>query len=161
MDESGNTRIVEKNIKGRENGVKRIVELAQAEAAKMPNKPTVDQSGVNSVCIYIGVYRLATYRLAGRLYEYPHDMAEVKANEWEEVTYEHFNEMLCCLPPEKMEGPAFAVGEPSSHLNDTGEATFDCYIQIGNRYFGKHPLPLSMFDVERFKREVAEQHNLK
>lgn len=41
----------------------RMVQLATQEAGTMPNNPFVDQSGPDEVSIYIGLYKVATYKV--------------------------------------------------------------------------------------------------
>lgn len=40
-----------------------MVRLANEEAARLPNHPFVDQSGPDEVSIYIGLYKVATYKV--------------------------------------------------------------------------------------------------
>lgn len=95
-------------------------------------------------------------------YKYPSTRALVAGNEWEEVSYERYMEMLEILPPERMEGGAFLVGEPLNHLTDEsgprGEAigVFDAYVELDGRYFHR-PEPVDRFDPERYRSEVRSQ----
>jgi len=54
---------------------------------------------------------------------------------WQETTEETYWEMLECLPPAKMAGGAFLVGEPRDHLAATGEPTFEMYRKQGTKFY--------------------------
>jgi len=51
-----------------------------------------------------------------------------------EVTAEKYEEMLGCLPPERMTSNAFLVGEPVCH-NSEGKPMFDLYFTEGEKYY--------------------------
>ena len=87
--------------------------------------------------------------------QYPHTDAEVKENQWEPITQERADDLLCCLPPARWSGCAFAVGEPLTHMHD-GRAVHDCVVEVDGRFYHK-PVPLVDFDPERFFEEVCEQ----
>lgn len=60
-----------------------------------------------------------------------------------EVTAEHYDEMLGCVPPERMTGNAFLVGEPMDHAIVKNEhateyqARYELYfIDAGRYYYG-------------------------
>lgn len=59
----GETKTVASKIRTRHDGIKRMVELARESARTMPNSPHVDQSGVDEVSVWIGIYRMQTFRL--------------------------------------------------------------------------------------------------
>jgi len=54
---------------------------------------------------------------------------------WQETDEETYWEMLECLPPARMAGGAFLVGEPMSHLASSGEATYEMYRQQGAKFY--------------------------
>lgn len=64
----------------------------------------------------------------------------------EEVTEERYYEMLNVLPPERMRGGAFLVGEPFDH-NGNGEPRFDYYYAKDGRYYNGGLLTAREFDV--------------
>lgn len=57
-----------------------------------------------------------------------------------EVTPAHYEEMLGCLPPERMCGNAFLVGEPVDHAKDASgqyRARYELYFEESRKfYFG-------------------------
>lgn len=63
IDSEKQERVVERGIVTREGGVKRLVLLAQQEAATLPNDPKIEVSGIDEVTVYIGLYRITTFRL--------------------------------------------------------------------------------------------------
>ena len=54
-----------------------------------------------------------------------------------EVTEAQYDEMLGCLPPERMHGNAFLVGEPVRHKKEgnTYVPTFDLYFSHEGKYY--------------------------
>ena len=54
---------------------------------------------------------------------------------WQETDKESYWEMLEVLPPERMAGGAFLVGEPMDHLAATGESTFEMFRKQGAKYY--------------------------
>ena len=56
-------RVVCSGIGTREEGVKEIVRLAREKARSTPNDPHVDQSGPDEVSVFIGIYRIVSFRL--------------------------------------------------------------------------------------------------
>lgn len=54
---------------------------------------------------------------------------------WAETDEETYWEMLECLPPARMAGGAFLVGEPMDHLAATGESTFEMYRKQGSKFY--------------------------
>jgi len=56
------------------------------------------------------------------------------AKEGQEVEYEVYTDMLCCLPPHRWERGAFLVGEPYSYNKD-GEFTYSCFQQRNESYY--------------------------
>jgi len=51
----------------------------------------------------------------------------------EQVTAEKYYYMLECLPPIRMNGNAFLVGEPHDHIE--GKARYALYFEKGGQYF--------------------------
>jgi formylglycine-generating enzyme required for sulfatase activity len=54
---------------------------------------------------------------------------------WQETNEETYWEMLGALPPARMAGGAFLVGEPMDHLAATGESTFEMYRKRGSTFY--------------------------
>lgn len=66
---------------------------------------------------------------------------------WQQTDEESYWEMLECLPPERMAGGAFLVGEPMDHLAATGEATFEMFRKVGGKYLiASRPVTIAEFD---------------
>lgn len=66
---------------------------------------------------------------------------------WQETTKESYWEMLECLPPERMSGGAFLVGEPMDHLASTGEATFEMFRKQGSKFYvASRPVTIAEFN---------------
>ena len=55
--------------------------------------------------------------------------------EWSETTEENYWEALECLPPAKMSGGNFLVGEPYDHSAANGLPRFRMYRKSGSAYF--------------------------
>ena len=64
----------------------------------------------------------------------------------EEVTAERYDEMLCCLPPQRMAYGAFLVGEASDH-NSKGQPRYELYMKEDGKYFYGGLATASDFDV--------------
>ena len=74
---------------------------------------------------------------------------------WNESTEEQYWEMLECLPPARMSGGAFLVGEPIDHIAGTGEPTFEMYRKVGDKFFvSSRPVTSREFS-ELITREIA------
>lgn len=56
---------------------------------------------------------------------------------WHPTSEAMFDAMLNCLPPARMGGGRFLVGEPDHH-NAKGEAVFAAFKQTGSAYFAKY-----------------------
>jgi hypothetical protein len=56
---------------------------------------------------------------------------------WIETTECMYWEMLEVLPPEKMIGANFLVGE-ADHHNAQGEAVYACFKKVGSKYFARY-----------------------
>ena len=65
------------------------------------------------------------------------DAMDANPSEWIETTEEMYWQMLEVLPPEKMVGSNFMVGEPSRH-NGKGEAVHACFTKFGDTYKAKN-----------------------
>ena len=63
----------------------------------------------------------------------------------EEVTEERYYEMLGVLPPERMSGGAFLVGEPVDAAN--GQFRYDYYFALDGRYYHGGLLTTREFDT--------------
>ena len=53
----------------------------------------------------------------------------------QEVTEERYDEMLGALPPERMTGNAFLVGEPMDHNGEGCRARYELYFTHEGKYF--------------------------
>lgn len=62
---------------------------------------------------------------------------DANPNQWIETTEEMYWEMLEVLPPRKMIGKSFMVGEPL-RSNGKGESIHACFKKIGNTYRAKN-----------------------
>jgi len=65
---------------------------------------------------------------------------------WIPTTESMYWEMLCVLPPRKMVGDNFMVGEPLRH-NSKGEAVHSCFTKFGDTYKARN-LTLTQFMAE-------------
>jgi hypothetical protein len=65
---------------------------------------------------------------------------------WIPTTESMYWEMLCVLPPRKMAGDNFMVGEPLRH-NSKGEAVYSCFTKFGDTYKARN-LTLTQFMAE-------------
>lgn len=66
---------------------------------------------------------------------------------WQETDKESYWEMLECLPPARMAGGAFLVGEPMDHLASTGESTFEMFRKQGSKFFvASRPVTIAEFN---------------
>ena len=57
-----------------------------------------------------------------------------------------YEEMLSCLPPERMTTNAFLVGEPVDH-NENGQPRFDMYFEEGNKFYCAGLATISDFET--------------
>jgi len=69
---------------------------------------------------------------------------------WTETNEENYWDQLECLPPRKMTGSVFAVGEPFSM---TIHAVF---AEIGGRFFGKN-CDITKWNPVRYKLDIIKQ----
>ena len=53
---------------------------------------------------------------------------------WKEITEEHFDYMLGCVPPLHFTGAAFLCGEPLC-FNDNGKNVYSAFIEVNGQYF--------------------------
>lgn len=68
---------------------------------------------------------------------------------WTETTHEKFYYMLEVLPPAKMSGGGFLVGEPCDHHSLTGRPRYSAYAEREGRYFvANRPLTVAEFMAE-------------
>jgi len=74
------------------------------------------------------------------------DAMDTNPDAWIPTTEKMYWEMLEVLPPEKMIGRNFLVGE-ASHHNSAGEAVYSCFTQHGDTYKAKN------LTVAEFMRE--------
>jgi hypothetical protein len=61
------------------------------------------------------------------------DAMEANPDNWIPTTSNMYWEMLCVLPPRKMVGEHFLVGEPLRH-NSAGEAVYACFTKFGDTH---------------------------
>lgn len=76
------------------------------------------------------------------------DAMEASPNEWIPTTENMYWEMLGAVPPEKMIGRNFLVGEPL-RSNGQGEAVYSCFTKSGDTYKAKN------MTVAEFMREYV------
>ncbi len=74
------------------------------------------------------------------------DAMDANPNAWIPTTKKMYWEMLEVLPPAKMIGANFLVGEALRH-NDAGEAVYSCFTKFGDTYKAKN------LTVAEFMRE--------
>lgn len=76
---------------------------------------------------------------------------------WREVSERIFYDQLECLPPARMQGNAFAVGETWTHDED-GYRIHAVFCEVQDRYFCRN-MRLANFDPELIIMEVESQFN--
>jgi len=65
---------------------------------------------------------------------------------WQKTDKETYWEMLECVPPARMAGGAFLVGEPMDHLAATGESRFEMFRKRGPKYYvASRPVTIAEF----------------
>jgi hypothetical protein len=74
------------------------------------------------------------------------DAMDANPSEWIPTTKDMYWEMLEVLPPHKMIGDNFLVGEPL-RSNGKGEEVYSCFTKLGNTYKAKN-LTLKEFMAE-------------
>ena len=65
------------------------------------------------------------------------DAMDANPQEWIPTTEAMYWQMLEVLPPRKMLGQNFLVGEANCH-NAEGEAVYSCFTKFGDTYKAKH-----------------------
>lgn len=65
------------------------------------------------------------------------DAMDANPQEWIPTTEAMYWQMLEVLPPRKMMGQNFLVGEANCH-NAEGEAVYSCFTKFGDTYKAKH-----------------------
>ena len=65
------------------------------------------------------------------------DAMDASPNEWIPTTEAMYWQMLECLPPRKMIGQNFLVGEVNDHTED-GQGIYACFTKFGDTYKAKH-----------------------
>ena len=65
------------------------------------------------------------------------DAMDASPSEWIPTTEAMYWQMLEVLPPRKMLGQNFLVGEANCH-NAEGEAVYSCFTKFGDTYKAKH-----------------------
>jgi hypothetical protein len=73
--------------------------------------------------------------------------------EWKQTTEEVYNNMLGCVPPIRMAGNAFMVGECMTYSK--GGAIYDLFIGINRRYY-RRPALLSSWNPAEYMKEIRE-----
>lgn len=73
--------------------------------------------------------------------------------EWKPASEDHYNEMLEALPPIRMSGGAFMVGEPMMHT--PSGVFFEAFIKIGDNYWHR-PALLHKFSPTNYRKEIQE-----
>jgi len=82
------------------------------------------------------------------------DAMEAAPEAWIETTEDMYWEMLGALPPAKMLGQNFLVGEPLRH-NEKGEAVYSCFTKLGDTYKAKN-LTVAEFMLEHGYKPARE-----
>lgn len=82
------------------------------------------------------------------------DAMDAQPEAWIETTEKMYWEMLEVLPPRKMLGDNFMVGEPLRH-NDNGEAVHACFTKFGETYKARN-MTLKQFMSEHGYIPVRE-----
>jgi hypothetical protein len=65
------------------------------------------------------------------------DAMDANPQEWIPTTEAMYWQMLECLPPRKMIGQNFLVGEVNDHTED-GQGIYACFTKFGDTYKVKH-----------------------
>jgi hypothetical protein len=65
------------------------------------------------------------------------DAMDANPDQWILTTEKMYWDMLEVLPPRKMLGENFLVGEANNH-NAAGEAVYSCFTKFGDTYKAKH-----------------------
>jgi len=65
------------------------------------------------------------------------DAMDANPQEWIPTTEAMYWQMLECLPPRKMIGQNFLVGEVNDHTED-GKGIYACFTKFGDTYKAKH-----------------------
>ncbi len=78
---------------------------------------------------------------------------------WTETTEKTFYDQLEVVPPIRMKFNAFMVGECYTHDYDLRQPIYSTFVQIGNRFFGKH-CALNTFNPGDYTLEIKKQFNL-
>lgn len=65
------------------------------------------------------------------------DAMDANPNDWIPTTEHMYWEMLGAVPPRKMLGHNFLVGEALRH-NDQGEAVYSCFTKFGDKHKAKN-----------------------
>ena len=73
--------------------------------------------------------------------------------EWKQATQEVYYNMLGCVPPIRMAGNAFMVGECMTYSKDG--AIYDLFIEINKRYY-RRPALLSSWNPAEYMKEIRE-----
>lgn len=67
--------------------------------------------------------------------------------EWQQTDEESYMEMLECVPPARMAGGAFLMGEPMDHLANTGESRYEMFRKAGGKYLvSGRPVTVAEFE---------------
>ena len=85
-------------------------------------------------------------------HQYPHNREQLLENNWQEITIEDYDELFGCLPPLRMGGGAFLVGEPLTSI-DTGELVYTACVQIFKRCFSR-PEISEDWNPQRYKKQA-------
>ena len=93
-------------------------------------------------------------------FKYPKNFHEVAANLWEEISREHYIQMLECLPPARRSNKAFAVGEPLNHMTNGKVVHTVCIGPVEDGKFYSKPYPLDEFDPKNFREQIFNQQHV-
>lgn len=79
---------------------------------------------------------------------------ERRSNEWRETILETYDNQLGCVPPVRMNGGFFMVGE--QFTADVGGCVYAVFGEVQGRYFGRLS-HLQNFDPDRYVTEINAQ----
>ncbi len=91
------------------------------------------------------------------IFEQKKELLEKGDRSWIETDEEMFYEQLGCVPPERMDGKCFLVGEMVDYLPDG--PLYSCFIDVEGRYFTRY-VYLKEWNPARFRNEIIIQFML-
>lgn len=89
---------------------------------------------------------------------YPHTAQEIEQNDWQSITAEQADWLLCCIPPARRGAHVFAVGEPLTHTI-SGDVVHTMVAEYNGAYYSK-PHILESFNEQKYLAEIKKQLNV-